>query len=648
MNLTTGTFLQGSKYRIISQLGQGGFGITYLAVQTALDRKVAIKEFFMPSCCLREGETTFVTISGSNDSGFAEPYKRKFIKEAKTIALLDNPHVIRIHDIFEENGTAYYVMEYLEGGDLKARTPDSGLPEADAVKTIRQIAETLEYIHHRNVLHLDIKPSNILFRKDGTAVLIDFGISKHYDENDGHQTSSTPIGISDGYAPLEQYDNGGVTAFTPTSDIYSLGATFYFLLTGQRPPSASEVLNQGLPQLPANVSGRLAGLVNKSMSVRKVDRPQSVSEFLSILDGTQDTDKDNDIITQEGIDRINRFWDKNEEIIKDGLKEVLDNVSNARKKRHRINLLKKIFLWLGLICIIVAIGFGIRYLQGKSGEVQMIGVDTDDSGYDIIAYKPVDLTTAPNGVYAVNKEGQGVPVEFADTSCVAVALIVNDAPVPQRIMIEKNETKNTTSIKAAYEAEDASNTGYNYFYWGMFDSEQGSIPTYNKVGGNFSSYSCGYLPIADGRYYSTKNFNLSGDYTTWKRGTALSDFSGKSNTAALKAAADNDVFTTYANMATWCAKFNEIPSENQNYSDWYIPACGQLALIYLNLRQINKALTAIGGTTIAFYNYWSSSEYSSIYGWTVNFGNAHVCNSGKGSNYLVRFVRDIQEENEPN
>ena len=252
MNLTKDTYLQGGKYKIIRQLGQGGFGVTYLAIQTALDRKVAVKEFFMFDYCNREGETTFVTMGNSSSHGMVEQYKRKFIKEAKTIASLDNPHIIRIYDVFEENGTAYYVMEYLEGGDLKSRIPAGGIPQAEAVRTIKQIAEGLQYLHAQKILHLDVKPTNILYRGKDTAVLIDFGLSKHYDGY-GEQTSRTPLGISDGYAPLEQYEPDGITIFSPATDIYALGGTFYHMLTGKRPPSASQTI-KGLPALPATVS----------------------------------------------------------------------------------------------------------------------------------------------------------------------------------------------------------------------------------------------------------------------------------------------------------------------------------------------------------------------------------------------------------
>ena len=285
MQLKPGTLLQGGKYRIEKVLGQGGFGITYLAVQTNLkNRKVAIKEFFLKEHCERDGSTSRVSMGTSGSQRLVMKFKEKFVKEAETISELRNHHIITIYDVFEENGTAYYVMEYLSYGSLSDRIPSGGLPESEAVGYIRQVAEALAYIHQHNILHLDVKPSNILFRKEDEAVLIDFGISKHYDDEGGSQTSSTPVGVSEGYAPTEQYEREGVSSFFASTDIYSLGATLYCLLSGHRPPKASIVLNDGLPPLPSSVSASTRVAVETAMSPKRKDRPQSVEAFLELLD----------------------------------------------------------------------------------------------------------------------------------------------------------------------------------------------------------------------------------------------------------------------------------------------------------------------------------------------------------------------------
>ena len=280
--------MQGGKYRIERELGHGGFGITYLAVQTGLNRRVAIKEFFMAEYCNRDAETSHVSVPSEGSKELVARFRNKFVKEAQNIACLKHPHIIGIHDVFEENGTAYYVMEYLDHGSLADLVKQRGrLPEADALRYTRQIADALSYIHARKMNHLDVKPGNILVDEADGAVLIDFGLSKRYDD-EGNQTSTTPVGISHGYAPLEQYKKSGVGTFSPATDIYSLGATLYKLVTGSTPPDANDVSEDGLPPFPSSVSAAVAAAVEQAMQPRRKDRPQSVDAFLALLDAEVD------------------------------------------------------------------------------------------------------------------------------------------------------------------------------------------------------------------------------------------------------------------------------------------------------------------------------------------------------------------------
>lgn len=247
-NLQPNSILQGGRYKIIEALGQGGFGITYLAIQSGLDRKVAIKEFFMREMCERDASTSHVTLGTESSRATVNRFREKFLKEARHIAKLNHPHIVRIIDVFEENGTAYYVMEYAENGSLSEKVRKQGaLSEAAATRYILQVAAALDYIHKQKMNHLDVKPANIMINEKDEAVLIDFGLSKQYDSTTGSQTSTTPVGISEGYAPMEQYKTGGVQEFSPETDIYALGASFFHLLTGIRPPSASDVNEDGVP-----------------------------------------------------------------------------------------------------------------------------------------------------------------------------------------------------------------------------------------------------------------------------------------------------------------------------------------------------------------------------------------------------------------
>lgn len=287
MYLQSGTLLQGGKYRIEKTLGKGGFGITYLAFQVYLERKVAVKEFFMSEYCDREATSCFVSLGSKGAQATVERYREKFIKEARNLAKLSHHNIIHVIDVFEENGTAYYVMEYVEGGSLADKVKDEGyLSEPLARRIIKQLASALEYVHQQHITHLDVKPSNVLINNKNEITLIDFGLSKQYDSV-GNQTSSNPIGLTEGYAPMEQYAKKGVNEFSPETDVYALGATFFHLLTGKVPPSAYIVNEDGLPlnDLQAKgVSPSAISAICKAMVSKKKDRIKTVRSFVDILE----------------------------------------------------------------------------------------------------------------------------------------------------------------------------------------------------------------------------------------------------------------------------------------------------------------------------------------------------------------------------
>jgi len=278
------TTLQGGKYRIERVLGQGGFGITYMAEQISLGRRVAIKEFFIENLCDRSiSESTIMRTITNGSAPIVDRYKQKFLKEARVISELHHENIINVYDVFEENGTAYYVMEYIDGGSLGSLLQQKvKLAEDEAVNYITIIASAVDYIHQRNINHFDIKPDNIMLRRDNTPVLIDFGISKRYD-NAGAATTTTPVGISDGYAPIEQYSADGVASFSPQTDIYSLGATLYKLVTGQTPPSAPARSGGSSFNLPTTLSPSIRNAINTAMKINRIERTASVQQFISSL-----------------------------------------------------------------------------------------------------------------------------------------------------------------------------------------------------------------------------------------------------------------------------------------------------------------------------------------------------------------------------
>ena len=204
MHLPINKFLQGGKYRIVRFISSGGFGNTYEAEHVLFCKRVAIKEFFVKDFCSRDERTAYVTIEITNKRDLVEKLKKKFIDEARSIFDLHHLGIVRVTDVFEENATAYYVMDYIDGRSLKEIVETEGaLTESRALGYIRQVADALGYVHSHSRLHLDIKPGNIMIDGNDRAILIDFGASKQYDEVNGENTS-TLIGQTPGYAPLEQ------------------------------------------------------------------------------------------------------------------------------------------------------------------------------------------------------------------------------------------------------------------------------------------------------------------------------------------------------------------------------------------------------------------------------------------------------------
>ena len=287
MELKDGTYLCGGKYRIIRFLNAGGFGCTYEGVHTSLNMRVAIKEFFIQDYCNRDQLTGMVTVGTKSRVEFVEKLRNRFIREARVLSSLVHPGIVKVSDVFEYNGTAYYVMEYIEGQSLGQILKMRGrLAESEAVGYIRQICDALKYIHSKNHLHLDIKPDNIMVKPDGKAVLIDFGASKQLLEGGFGGKTFTTFGFTPGYAPAEQ-KSGDSSLYSPATDIYSLGATFYHLLTGNIPPN-TERRTAGIevPRLPSNISQHTRNAVERSLQMNWANRPHTLSQFLDILDGT--------------------------------------------------------------------------------------------------------------------------------------------------------------------------------------------------------------------------------------------------------------------------------------------------------------------------------------------------------------------------
>ena len=288
--LQPGTVIHGTHndYRIERVLGQGSFGITYVANVRLKGRlgaiestaTVAIKEFFLRDVSSRNGLRVFSV----SDSALCSDYRRDFLREAQNLSRLDNDHIVKVLETIEENDTVYYVMEYLSGGNLDQHILSHGkLSCREALDIAIQIGEALKCMHAQHMLHLDLKPLNVMRGEDGHIVLIDFGLSKCFGA-DGQPESSTRIGQgTTGYAPIEQHSFKKADGFMPTLDIYALGATLFKMLTGSVPPEASVVLNEGLPVdelSSAGVPPAVMALVERAMQPLRRMRHQTVGEFV--------------------------------------------------------------------------------------------------------------------------------------------------------------------------------------------------------------------------------------------------------------------------------------------------------------------------------------------------------------------------------
>lgn len=288
--LQPGTVIHGTHndYRIERVLGQGSFGITYVANVRLKGRlgaiestaTVAIKEFFLRDVSSRNGLRVFSV----SDSTLCSDYRRDFLREAQNLSRLDNDHIVKVLETIEENDTVYYVMEYLSGGNLDQHILSHGkLSCREALDIALQIGEALKCMHAQHMLHLDLKPLNVMRGEDGHIVLIDFGLSKCFGA-DGQPESSTRIGQgTTGYAPIEQHSFKKADGFMPTLDIYALGATLFKMLTGSVPPEASVVLNEGLPVdelSSAGVPPAVIALVERAMQPLRRMRHQTVDELV--------------------------------------------------------------------------------------------------------------------------------------------------------------------------------------------------------------------------------------------------------------------------------------------------------------------------------------------------------------------------------
>ncbi len=294
--LPVGTQLKSNvnTYVIEQMIGSGGFGITYRASATVrvqnieIDTYFAVKEHFIGSLCSRSDTKVVYSAPVSKQ---VEGSLKDFIAEARRLQKIgvSHPNIVRVNEVFEANNTAYYIMEYLEGQSLRKYVRQHGPLSEEATRRIMlPVIDAVAALHRARLTHLDIKPDNIMIteRKDGSLrpVLIDFGLAKHYDVDGAPTSTINTLGCSAGYSPLEQYV--GITSFSPASDVYALGATMLFCLSGADPLIANRITRADIEEaIPKNVSPAMRNTIIEAMAKSDADRLPSAEAMIAMLKG---------------------------------------------------------------------------------------------------------------------------------------------------------------------------------------------------------------------------------------------------------------------------------------------------------------------------------------------------------------------------
>ena len=650
--------LQGAHtYEIEQVLGQGSFGITYLASTRikvdgalgALEVKttVAIKEFFMRDINERAGEQVSC---GSKDGIYAH-YRHKFAREAENLSKLRHPNIVRVLEAFEANNTVYYAMEYCEGGSLDYLIGRDGLAEGQALAFIRQIASALDYMHRARILHLDLKPGNVMLREDGTVALIDFGLSKQYDEAGEPESSTTIGGGTPGYAPIEQAHYREGHDFPIQMDIYALGATLYKMLMGERPAEAAVLLNEGFPthRLAAKgVNEPTIAVIEKAMSPIKRNRYGSVAEFLAALDsGTEGP-----VEPKVGENTVIEISTNEETVvdqpaeapkpipIKEEIKPEPTPTEQTPTPPASTKKGSKKWLWTVVILLLVAGGFwGGRSAMTYLREQQAIA--------DSIALAETERAAFVQD----STEKANAAAEKAEKDRLAKEKAAKEKAEQERLAVEKAECERLAAEKAAAEkaeqerrereareaaeqAERLSGKGRNGVY---------KVGDYYNVNGKEGVV---FYVDASGKHGKIVSITQSSEQWSSNRSEQkrLIGASSKTNGAAnMQAVQQRPNWRADYPAFAWCANLG---------SGWYLPAIEELKLFTLNDSvhdAVNRTLAAKGGTRL--YNkgdsakwYWSSTEHDyqfsdgTFCAWYVNMRNGTTNNNAKISDRYVRAV----------
>lgn len=350
--LPQGTILAG-RYYVGKLLGKGGFGRTYLCLDMRTCMKVAVKEYFPEDYAHRN--TGGKIVYPKHDPKIFKQGAKRFYREAKILARFrNNPEIVKVIEMFEENNTAYYAMEYLSGRDLKTYFRDTPHPEENFIAFIAcKVLEGLKTIHSSNVLHRDIAPDNIFICDDGTIKLIDFGASRI---TIGTVTNSMALVVKPGFAPFEQYQTKGNQG--PWTDIYALGATIYYILKRKVPPDAISRYSDDTLDM-SGISPYLARIILKMMALSVDNRYKSADDVIRDLIRFQTINVKHDVVVNQENNNIysSEISFKSSGIpgISKILKASKNNPSAESKNNVRVKIavcVASILLYI-LFCIII-------------------------------------------------------------------------------------------------------------------------------------------------------------------------------------------------------------------------------------------------------------------------------------------------------
>lgn len=409
--LRLGTKLAG-KYIIGKVIGEGGFGITYIGWDEKLELPIAIKEFFPPKIASRDtttGNNTIYMFDHADEKSFEEGMRRS-VKEARSMSKLEAYEgIVSIRDFFNENKTAYIIMEYVDGETLKEYLKENEKMEPeDVLKVMKPVMKALEQMHRTGMIHRDISPDNIMIRRDGQVKLIDFGAARVAQEED---EKSLTVMLKRGFSPEEQYRSKGHQG--PWTDIYALCATMYYMLTGVIPPESMErVLEDkyvSLKEYDIELDTKIADAIDKGLCVLAKNRYQSMSDLIHDIYGEEEklVIPKKDMASMEVESAVGEtvlddnstvlMDDENKTVLMDEAEEI-NPIVVGKNKIVKFNGKKKIFAVIVLLAIVLVGGTFAFIAQNSGNKEELANVASKENAVTTPTVSPTptaEITATP-------------------------------------------------------------------------------------------------------------------------------------------------------------------------------------------------------------------------------------------------------------